>query len=63
MKVSTQLKSGEFLANAAQSASQGVTNVAGFFSRADQQATSLTQGVAQGSSKLYNCLKTSFNLG
>jgi hypothetical protein len=56
MKVETDLKAGAFLENAASTVNQAASEVGGFFSKAGQQAQSMTHGVSSKTTSVWNCL-------
>jgi hypothetical protein len=56
MKVETDLKVGATMQEVAQSASQAVAPVGDFFSKASDQAQSLTTTVVKKASSFWNCL-------
>jgi hypothetical protein len=56
MKVETDLKVGQFLQEAAQTASQVAAPVGDFFSKASDQAQSLTTAVVNKATSFWNCL-------
>jgi hypothetical protein len=56
MKVSTDLKSGNVINDAANLVSQGTAQVTGFVSAADQQARAVTQTVANTAQSAWNSL-------
>jgi hypothetical protein len=56
MKVETDLKVGQLLQDLAQSTSQAVAPVGDFFSKASDQAQSLTSAAVNKASSFWNCL-------
>ena len=56
MKVETDLKVGAFLQDAAQSTGQALAPVGEFFSKAGDQAQSLTTTVVGKATSFWNCL-------
>jgi len=59
MKVETNLKAGATLKEVAQSTSQAIAPVSDFFSKASDQAQSLTNTVSTKASSFWNCLTRS----
>jgi hypothetical protein len=57
MKVETDLKAGATLQDVAQSTSQAMAPVSDFFSKASDQAQSMTSTVANKATSFWNCLK------
>lgn len=56
MKVETNLKSGALLQDAANTAGQAAADVGSFFSKAGQQAQSLTSATVNKVTSVWNCL-------
>lgn len=56
MKVETNLKSGAFLQDAASSATQAAGEVGSFFSKAGEQAQSLSNSVVHKATGVWNAL-------
>lgn len=56
MKVETNLKAGNFMADAANTATQAAGDVGGFFSKAGQQAQGMTNNVTNKTKHVWNCL-------
>jgi hypothetical protein len=56
MKVTTNLKSGALLQDAANTAVQAAGEVGDFFTKAGSQAQSLTTSVTTKAANLWNCL-------
>jgi len=56
MKVETNLKSGAFLQDAANTVGQAAGQVGNFFAQAGQEASSITSSLLDTTSSVYNCL-------
>jgi len=62
MKVRTNIKSGSALQTLTDQAGTAANNVTGFFAKANKQAETLTKGVVNTSTSLYNCVSQSLGL-